>query len=299
MDHQFYTLDVFTNERFAGNGLAVVLDADGLTDTQMQQVAREFNLSETVFVQKPEQAGSTAKVRIFTPGKELPFAGHPTIGTAVLLATNTAGPCTDVRLEERLGLVDVHVDDIADQCGYAQFSAPALPEPAREGPAAGDIAAALGLDASDIGFEAHSPRLVKAGNEFLFVPVASLAAVERSMMNSSRREELLGAAGMVGAYVYCRGGVAAGASFHGRMFGSPASGIFEDPATGSAVAAFPGQIIASERLADETHSWHIEQGFEMGRASDLFLEADVSSGALSAVRVGGHAVIVSRGTMTI
>jgi trans-2,3-dihydro-3-hydroxyanthranilate isomerase len=299
MDHQFYTLDVFTTERFVGNGLAVVLGADDITDKQMQQVAREFNLSETVFVQEPERSGSTAKVRIFTPGKELPFAGHPTIGTAVLLAANNPGTCTDIRLEEKLGLVDVHVDDIADQCGYAQFTSPALPEPAREGPAAADIAAALGLDASDIGFDDHLPRLVKAGNEFLFVPVASLAAVERCVMNSARREEFLGAAGMVGAYVYCRGGVAAGASFHGRMFGSPASGIFEDPATGSAVATFPGQIIASEQLEDETHTWQIEQGFEMGRASDLFLEADVSGGALSAVRVGGHAVIVSQGTMTI
>ncbi len=299
MDYQFYTLDVFTTERFAGNGLAVVLGADGLTEKQMQQVAREFNLSETVFVQSPEHDGSTAKVRIFTPGKELPFAGHPTIGTAVLLAANTSSTCTDIRLEEKLGLVDVHVDDIADQCGYAQFVSPALPEPAREGPAAADIAAALGLDVADIGFDNHTPRLIKAGNEFLFVPVASLGAVEQCMMNSARREELLGAAGMVGAYVYCRSGVAAGASFHGRMFGSPASGIFEDPATGSAVATFPGQIIASEQLEDETHTWHIEQGFEMGRASDLFLEADVTDGALSAVRVGGHAVIVSRGTMTI
>ncbi len=299
MDYHFYTLDVFTAERFAGNGLAVVLDADGLTGKQMQSVAREFNLSETVFVEKPQQAGSTARVRIFTPGKELPFAGHPTVGTAVLLASNRTEPCNDVRLEEQLGLVDVHVDDIADDCGYAQFTSPALPEAARPGPAVAEVAAALGLLPQDIGFDGHQTRLVKAGNEFLFVPVASLDAVQRCMMNSARREELLGAAGMVGAYVYCRGGVAAGASFHARMFGSPASGIFEDPATGSAAAAFPGQVIASETLGDDTHHWHIEQGFEMGRASDIFLEADTSGGALTAVRVGGHAVIVSRGTINI
>ena len=299
MQYQFFTLDVFTTHRFAGNGLAVVLGADGLTDGQMQKVAREFNLSETVFVQKPVDNTNTAKVRIFTPGKELPFAGHPTIGTAVLLASQTNGTCTDVRLEQRLGLVPVHVDDITDECGYAQLAAPALPEAPRPTDNFDGISAALGISADEIGFGDHIPNLVKAGNEFLFVPLKTLDAVKRSMINSAAREQLLGDIGLVGAFVYCEGGVSATASYYTRMFGSPASGILEDPATGSAVAAFPGQLIGAERLSDGTHQWHIEQGFDMGRASDLFLEADVADGSLTGVRVGGHAVTVSQGSLTI
>ncbi|MDH3741981.1 MAG: PhzF family phenazine biosynthesis isomerase, partial [Hyphomicrobiales bacterium] len=107
MEYQFYTLDVFTTERFTGNGLAIVMGADGLSDQQMQTVAREFNLSETVFLQTPQDSSNTAKMRIFTPGKELPFAGHPTIGTAVLLAWHSEESCTDIRLEQALGMVPV------------------------------------------------------------------------------------------------------------------------------------------------------------------------------------------------
>ena len=299
MPHQFYTLDVFTTERFSGNGLAIVLDADGLTDNQMQKVAREFNLSETVFVQTPADPGNSAKMRIFTPGKELPFAGHPTIGTAVLLAGQSPETCTDIRLEQALGLVPVHVDDITDDCGYAQLAAPALPEAPRDAGNTAELAAAVGVAEQDIGFDGHQPRLVKAGNDWLFIPLNSLSAVQAAMIDPVARQQLLGAAGMVGAFVYCRGGVSAGASYHARMFGSPASGILEDPATGSAAAAFPGQILASEALDDDMHHWHIEQGFEMGRASDIFLDADVAGGQLTAVRVGGHAIVVSEGTITI
>ncbi len=299
MDYKFFTLDVFTNERFAGNGLAVVLNADHLTGKQMQVVAREFNLSETVFVMTPENPTNTAKVRIFTPGKELPFAGHPTIGTAVLLAARSPETCSDILLEEGLGLVLVHVDDITGDCGYAQLAAPALPEPPRPAPDIAAIAEALGIAPGDIGFDDHQPRLVSAGNDWLFVPLASLDAVGRAAMAATSAERLLGDAGLIGAFVYCRGGVSAKASFHARMFSSPSTGIPEDPATGSAVAALPGQLLASEALEDGTHQWHIEQGFEMGRPSDLFLEADIEAGTIAAVRVGGYAVTVAEGTIRI
>ena len=299
MEYQFYTLDVFTTERFVGNGLAIVMAADALTEQQMQTVAREFNLSETVFVQTPRDARNTARMRIFTPGKELPFAGHPTIGTAVLLAWHRNETCTDIRLEQALGTVPVHVDDVTGDCGYAQLAAPALPEAPRDVTNIDAIAAAIGVEPGEIGFDNHKPHLVKAGNDFLYVPLNSLAAVRKAMINPAARQELLGAQGMVGAFVYCRGGVSATAAYHARMFGSPASGIVEDPATGSAVAGFPGQLIACEDFEDDMHQWQIEQGFEMGRASDLFLEADISGGALKAVRVGGHAVTVSHGMITI
>ncbi|MGI9462322.1 MAG: PhzF family phenazine biosynthesis protein [Aestuariivirgaceae bacterium] len=299
MDYQFFTLDVFTTERFAGNGLAVVIGADGLTDQQMQTVAREFNLSETVFVQTPQDTANSAKMRIFTPGKELPFAGHPTIGTAVLLTSQSPETGTDILFEQALGVVPVRVNDIANGGGYAQLAAPALPEPPRAAPDAASLASAIGVDAAEIGFDGHEPHLVKAGNDFLFIPLKSRQAVDRAMVNPAAREDLLGAAGMVGAFVYCRGGVSANVSFYARMFGSPASGIVEDPATGSAVATFPGQLVASEALADDTHRWHIEQGFAMGRPSDLYLEADVYGSNLTQVRVGGHAITVSQGVITI
>ena len=299
MDYEFYTLDVFTQERFAGNGLAVVLGADDLSTEQMQRVSREFNLSESVFVLVPNDPANTAKVRIFTPGYEMPFAGHPTIGAAVLLASRAGQEAGEIRLEENLGLVPVVMDGVGDDAGYGQFTSPVIPKPPVDRLDSDQVARALGLDSSQIGFDDHQPGLIDAGNMWVFVPVNSMEAIASIKIDAAVRASLPGKAGTASAYVYCRGGVGANASFHSRMFASAASGIGEDPATGSATAALPGQIIASQDLADGVHEWHLEQGFEMGRPSELSLEADVEKGALSAVRVGGHAVIVSHGTITI
>src|SRR5581483_10345485 len=170
MRYPFVTLDVFTATRFAGNSLGVVFDADGIESAKMQAVAREFGHPETVFVLKPENAGSTARARIFTPAVEMPFAGHPTVGTALALALKrNAG--ANIVLEEKIGPLQCRVNVAGEAHGRASFQLPTLPRPA--GPAADTaaIAAALGLDANDLGFDGHAPSKWSIGPTFTFVPV--------------------------------------------------------------------------------------------------------------------------------
>ncbi|MBN9277777.1 MAG: PhzF family phenazine biosynthesis protein, partial [Hyphomicrobium sp.] len=188
MHLKFYTLDVFTETRFGGNPLAVVMNADALPTGLMQEIARELNLSETVFVQKAQNPAASARIRIFTPTVELPFAGHPTIGTGILLAQlRTGNPAADqdalVVLEETIGAVRVGVRLRPGKAPYAEFDAPKLPEQAGEAPSSERLAAALGLTPSEIGFANHRPTQWSAGVPFTFVPVASMAAIGRYAAN--------------------------------------------------------------------------------------------------------------------
>src|SRR5438105_2220807 len=170
---RFTTLDVFTTRRFAGNPLAVVLDADGLDTAAMQALACEFNYPETVFVLPPLHPAHRARLRIFTPARELPFAGHPTVGTAVLLARVDGGSGTrDIVLEEDVGIVPCTVELVGDRGGRARFGLPQLPAPAGDPPDDAATAAALGLAPSDIGFGALRLSCWSAGNPFVFVPIA-------------------------------------------------------------------------------------------------------------------------------
>lgn len=299
MLHPFFTLDVFTGAPFTGNPLAVVLGAADLTDRQMQSVAREFNLSETVFVSAPVDPNNAAKIRIFMPSGELPFAGHPTIGTAVLLASldpaNAKGCDYQVRLEEKVGLVPVDVTFRNDKW-TGTLSTPAMPTSAGQPPPADLAASALGLAAGEIGFGGHQPGLFGAGVPYLFIPVRDLAALERTAVVEPAWSQLTAAANTDGAYIYTAG--TDGQDFRARLY-APASGIPEDPATGSAAAALPGQLNAASPLGNGTHRWRVGQGIEMGRASDIHLETDISGGDFTAVRVGGNAVTISRGMITI
>lgn len=299
MKYRFITLDVFTEERFGGNPLAVVLGADGLSGAAMQRIAGEFNLSETTFVLKPSQPDLTVDVRIFTPANEMPFAGHPSVGTAVALALEEAGE-GDIDREIVLGLkagrTPVRVTRAGGKAPFGHFIAPVVPEAPRDGPSDEVVAAAISLDAGDIGFDGHRPRFIKAGNDWLFAPVASLDAVARSAVDASAWAGARDGNPIIGIYVYARGGE--GAAFHARMF-APDAGVPEDPATGSAAVTLPGQILASEGTADGSHDWLIEQGFEMGRPSRIHLSADVRDGAVSEVRLGGHAVPVSSGEIEV
>ncbi len=302
MKYGFFTLDVFTDDRFGGNPLAVLPYADGLDGEQMQTIAREFNLSETTFVLPPKETDNTAHVRIFTPAAEMPFAGHPTIGTAIVLAEIAeAGEEAferEIRLEEQVGLLSVQVRKEGDKATFAQFTNAVLPEPGGEVPPADMIAKALSLPAEDIGTGDHAPGVHNAGNTFLFVPAKDLDAVARAEIDPAAWKDIASGRGWVGVFVYTLGGESADAQYHARMFG-PDFGVPEDPATGSAAATFPGQILASEDLADGTHKWFVEQGYEMGRPSQIYLEADVSGHVLTAVRVGGRAVRVSQGEIEV
>jgi trans-2,3-dihydro-3-hydroxyanthranilate isomerase len=183
MTRRYQIFDVFTETPLAGNALAVVLDAEGLDDTAMQAIAREFNLSETVFVLPAENPAHSARLRIFTPGLELPFAGHPTVGTAVCLALERLGGEGDVDsllvLEEGVGPVRCGVK-IARNAGFAEFDCPQLPVRAGEAAPKELLAAALGVEPAELGFENHQPTLWSAGVPFHFVPVASMAVLARA-----------------------------------------------------------------------------------------------------------------------
>jgi trans-2,3-dihydro-3-hydroxyanthranilate isomerase len=299
MKLRFHTLDVFTAEPMTGNGLAVVLDADALSDLQMQKIAREFNLSETIFVQTPDDPLHSAKVRIFMPGGELPFAGHPTVGCAVLLASlkHKTGCSfeTDIILEEKAGVVPVRVTRIGG-VPRAVFVAPKLPKKIGKPPGDALVAKALGIDKDKIGAGLHRPQVFEAGNSFLFVPVTNMETLAHARVQEPHWSEMLRAAGTFSAYIYTSGGALRDTAFRARLY-APGEGIAEDPATGSAAATFPGQIHFHESLSEGRHRWQIEQGYEMGRPSQIVAEADVAAGAITEVRVAGQAVHVSEGIM--
>jgi trans-2,3-dihydro-3-hydroxyanthranilate isomerase len=305
MTYRYHTLDVFTGRIFGGNPLAVFPAADGLSDAQMQAVARELNLSETVFVFPPDDPAHTRRVRIFTPARELPFAGHPTVGTAVLLASlgaaePPAGGTGESRmvLEEGVGPVPVTVAFREGQPVSAQLTAAQPPEhrPAPAGRA--ELAALLSLAEDEVLDAPLSPAASSAGVPFLFVPVRDRAALGRARLDPARWEALLSGAWARSVFVFTADAELPGSHLRGRMF-APEMGIPEDPATGSAAAALGGYLAAQERPADGTFHRVVEQGFEMGRPSLLHVEVDVAGGEVRAVRVGGAAVQVGWGEMEI
>ncbi|MEJ1161611.1 PhzF family phenazine biosynthesis protein [Prosthecomicrobium sp. N25] len=300
---RYVVLDVFTTRPLEGNPLAVVLDSEGLDTAAMQRIAGEFNLSETVFVTPAENPAHSAAVRIFTPGRELPFAGHPTVGTACCLAARRFPDLETemdavVALEEQIGLVRCAVRLVPGAAAYAEFDVPRLSEmgEASFGPKSA-IADALGLKPHEIGFENHVSTVWSAGNPFAFVPVAGLAAMRRIKVAPQHWTEAFGPA-TPGIYVYCRETLFHDSSFHGRMF-APGLGVGEDPATGSAIAAFAGLVNDFDDLPNGTFTYRIEQGFEMGRPSLIDLEIEVEAGELTAARIGGHAVKVAEGVLEV
>jgi trans-2,3-dihydro-3-hydroxyanthranilate isomerase len=300
MTRRFYTLDVFAKEPLAGNPLAVVLEADGLDGARMQAIAREFNLSETVFVLPARNPINTAHVRIFTPAMELPFAGHPTVGTAVLLAQLRApelagGRDLTVVLEEAVGNVECTVRLARENASYCYFNLPRLPDKIGEADAAA-LAAALSLAPEDIGFDGHRPAVYSAGTPFCFAPIASAEAIARAKPNAGLIAAA--AAGGRGVFLYTRETVHADHAVHARMFGAGV-GIGEDPATGAACAAFAGVAMEFEQPDNGEHAIVIEQGFEMGRPSLITLGMSVAQGQLVAATIGGHAARVSEGTLTL
>jgi trans-2,3-dihydro-3-hydroxyanthranilate isomerase len=294
MRRRFFTLDVFTDRRFTGNPLAVVLEPDGLDTGAMQTIAREFGHPETVFVFPPEDRAHRAALRIFTPAAELPFAGHPTVGTAVLLGRLDGGGPREIVVAEKIGPVRCRVEPIDAHRGRAEFTIPRLPE--ETGPAADSkaIAAALGLRVEDIGLEGLVPSGWSAGNAFTFVPVRGLDAIRRCRPDMSHWAAAFDARGTNAAYIFCRETVESGNNFHARMF-HPRMGVPEDPATGSAAAAFAGLLARS--TPDGERTVRIEQGYEMGRPSLMVLGLTLRGGKLAAASVGGEAVIVTEGTL--
>jgi trans-2,3-dihydro-3-hydroxyanthranilate isomerase len=297
MRRRFVTLDVFTDKRFAGNPLAVVLEPDGLDTAAMQTIAREFNLSETVFVFPPEDKTHRARVRIFTPVSELPFAGHPTVGTAVLLGRIDGGTHgRDFVLELNIGPVPCTVTPAEPECGHARFDLPRLPAEVGAPADNAAIAAALGIDAADIGFDGLKAARWSAGAPYTMVPVRGLDAIKRCRVDSATWDKAFGFDAHAAAYMVCRETATPGHAFHTRMF-APRQGVPEDPATGSAAAAFAGYLAAHGGYADGRQKLVIEQGYEMGRPSLIELTLRIVSGKLAGASIGGGAVVVSEGTI--
>jgi trans-2,3-dihydro-3-hydroxyanthranilate isomerase len=293
MRRSFATLDVFTDQRFTGNPLAVVLEPEGLETAAMQAIAREFGHPETVFVFPPEDPQNhRARIRIFTPARELAFAGHPTVGTAVLLGLRSGDPAgTIFQLEEGIGPVICGLEARSDGHGRARFGIPQFPTEVGAAPDNAAIAAALGISPAEIGFEGFRPSRWSAGNPFTFVPLAGLAAMARC---SPDRPDFGAAFGTGGAYLFCRETVELGHAFHARMF-APAMGIREDPATGSAAAAFVG--VLGLHVGEGAHTFTIEQGYEMGRPSLIHLAMTMQAGRLVSATIAGDAVVVTEGTI--
>jgi trans-2,3-dihydro-3-hydroxyanthranilate isomerase len=299
MKRRFITLDVFTDRPLAGNPLAVVLDSAGLEPPRMQAIAREFNLSETTFVTEPRDPVNTAGLRIFTPARELPFAGHPTIGSAITIAVMRAPEMLargdlQIVLEEEVGPVRCSVRRKRDAY-FASFALPVLPFTVAGVPEKADVAAALGLAPSDIGFDRHQVSRFSCGTPYTFVPIAGLDAIARAAPDGPRFRSVFGE---MGTLLYTRETTHADNAVHARMF-APRLGIPEDPATGSAAAAFAGVARAFEAPEDGVHTITIEQGFEMGRPSLIHLTMEVAGGNLISGEIGGAAVIVSQGTIDV
>lgn len=298
MQRRYIVMDVFTDRPLAGNALAVVLDAGGLDGGSMQAIAREFNLSETVFVSAAENPAHSARIRIFTPAVELPFAGHPTVGAAVCLAaerfSGTGANDAVVVLEEDVGPVRCGVK-LDGKNGFAEFDCPMLPHRIGEPPGKEVIGAAISVDSAEIGFENHVPSAWSAGVPYGFVPVRDMAALAAA---APLRSAWMAAFGRGGAFLYTRETEGHGHSFRARMF-APLEGIEEDPATGSAAAALAGPVHQFDALPDGSHRMVIEQGYEMGRPSLISLEITVGGGAISLVRIGGNAVRVAEGTLAL
>lgn len=300
MPRRYAVLDVFTDTAFEGNPLAVVQDAEGLDTAAMQRIAAEFALSETVFLLPPEDARHRARVRIFTPVHELPFAGHPTVGSAVFLALEQGDGGVDAQafgLEEEVGIVPCIAELTGPRTGRARFRLPKLPVPFGEGKSPADCAMALGLDPEDIGFARHAPSRHTAGVPYDLVPVASLDALAR-IAPGPTFEAVFGDSTHPAAYVYTRLPEAEGLAFRARMVGlGLGAGVKEDPATGSAVAAFAGGLMQHEPMGDGTHDVLVQQGVEMGRPSVIALQLVIERGALVSAEIGGGAVVVARGEL--
>jgi len=293
MKLNYYLLDVFTNRKLAGNPLAVVLKADGLTDSRMQAIAAEFNLSETVFVRSPQDEKLNAALRIFTPKVELPFAGHPTVGAAVLLGL--LNNLSAVRMELHVGLVTAVMDKVDKKRGTSRFALPVLPKEIGAAPTADKIASTLGIAPEEIGCGPYQPAYFSAGTPFYLVPVRGSDVLRKIKLERRGWSEVY-PEGRHSVYVYTMTPEEKENDIAARMF-APGLGLGEDAATGSAAAALIGKL--AEHYDDGLHQIKLRQGVEMGRPSQISLQFKKENGVLKHAGIGGMAIIVAEGVLDL
>ena len=300
MNFEFETVDVFTEQRFGGNPLAVVVNAQGLATDQMQSIAAEFNLAETTFVLPPKESAHTAEVRIFTPRAEVPFAGHPNIGTAFVLAKRgtTYGRAVGdpIVFEEKSGLV--LIDQIKDGASPAGARLKA-PQPLARGDeiAADIVAAACSIGAGDVETAHHAPCVASCGLPFVLAELKTRSALSAAEPRADVFERHLKADRATGIFFYVRDG-RNGVDLQARMF-APLYGIPEDPASGSANVALVGLLASLRPEADLRLDLRIAQGVDMGRPSLLEATAQKKGGRLAGLWIGGRCVPVMRGTLEV
>jgi trans-2,3-dihydro-3-hydroxyanthranilate isomerase len=301
MKLQFQTVDVFTGTQFVGNPLAVVLNAEGLSTEQMQAIAAEFNLAETTFVRPPQDAAHTAEVRIFTPRSEMPFAGHPNVGTAFVLAR--AGICygrpvdgDGVIFEEKAGLVPI---DILRDGATVVGARLASPQPLFVGAEiAGElVASACGISLADIEIANHRPCIASCGAPFILTELKSRAALAAASPNSDVFRLEVTKHPVVSILLYTRVDEA-GLDIRARMF-APHLNIPEDPATGSANVALIGLLAKLRPEPNLSLSKTIAQGVEMGRPSILQATAEKQNGVVTTTFIGGRCVAVMSGSIEL
>jgi trans-2,3-dihydro-3-hydroxyanthranilate isomerase len=296
MRFDFVTVDVFTTTKFGGNPLAVVLDARGLATEQMQAIAAEFNYAETTFILPPQDAAHTAQVRIFTPRAEMPFAGHPNVGTAFVLGTESKGAIKEpILFEEKAGLVRL---DLIRDGGSAVGARLNPPQPLKRGATIAPdlVATACSLDVADIETANHMPCFASCGVGFVFAELKTRAALRKALP----RTEIFAAhvkADATGILLYVNeaGG---GAEIQARMF-APLYGVPEDPATGSANVALVGLLASLRPERDLTLDLRIAQGVDMGRPSLLEASAEKRNGEITMLSIGGRCVAMMRGVLEL
>jgi trans-2,3-dihydro-3-hydroxyanthranilate isomerase len=300
MQRRYITVDVFTDRAFGGNPLAVVLDAGGLSTAQMQAIATEFNYSETTFVLPPQDSAHDAQVRIFTVRSEIPFAGHPNVGTAFVLATQAAKPPARLLFEEKAGLVPVAVLTEQGKVTGTELTAP-QPLKRLSQLSAEQAAACLSLSVTDVKTDRHPPQIVSVGLPFLAVELASRDAVRRAKADAAAFGRTFPCDGSDAVYLYTRDVPASEkpCELQARMFHPGASGLSEDPATGSATAAAAALLADLDGTRDGELKLAIGQGVDMGRPSLLLTRVKKQNGAVASVHVGGGCVQMMEGTFRL
>lgn len=298
MKYRYYICDVFTGTRFGGNQLAVLPNATGLSDSQMQHIAREFDFSETSFVFPPRQ-DHTRHVRIFTPAREVPFAGHPNIGTAFILAATgdlgTMAKTSSVVFEEEAGLVAIEINALDGKVVSCELAAPELVSFGQEVPVE-MVAAALSLEPGNLITKMHPPQVVSVGLAFVMVELKDRAALERAKVNLTAFEAIHAEGIMPDIYFYTRSDD--DFDIRARMF-APLDGVAEDPATGSANCALAALLAHLDEKTSGSFRWNIAQGVEMGRPSTLTARAEKRDRAVEKTFVGGSSVLVSEGVIFV
>jgi trans-2,3-dihydro-3-hydroxyanthranilate isomerase len=300
MQRRYITVDVFTDRAFGGNPLAVVLDAGGLSTAQMQAIATEFNYSETTFVLPPQDASHDAQVRIFTVRSEIPFAGHPNVGTAFVLAAQTTKPPARLLFEEKAGLVPVEILTENGKLVGAELTAP-QPLKRLTQFSAEQAAACASLSSADIRTDRHPPQIVSVGLPFLVMEVATREALRRAKPDAAAFALTFPCDASDAVYLYTSDVSAEEKprDLQARMFHPGSSGLSEDPATGSATAAAAALLADLSGEQNAELRLRIGQGVDMGRPSLLQTRVRKQAGAIVSAHVGGRCVPMMEGTFRL